>query len=324
MTRLCLTLCCLLGAAPSLAETLRLAAPAPKRSVYGTVFGAWAKAVAAGSKGQLTIDWDFNGVRADEAALVGKVQRSQLDGAVLTSAGLRVVDERVLVLELPGVGTSWRALAAARKGTRGTIERRLESKGLALLGWGDVALVHTLSKGRPVRTPSDLKTMKVHAWRADPAASIRDAVYGSKHVRTPPSGLSRVLRAKQVEVLTAAPREATDRRWAPHFDHVVQQPVGGRVAGLVLSKRTLARLTPAQRALLRRTAAEATAHLTRASRAAHERAFKTMARRMTVVRRSAAEQAAWRRTWRTVRARLAQGRFPKRLITQVEALAGAQ
>src|SRR5690606_6821303 len=105
-----------------------------------------------------------------------------------------------------------------------------------LLGTGDVGLARTFSKGKAVKTPNDLKSMKVYAWKDDPGATITASVIGYTPVLSSVPGLLPALTSGQINVATVPALAADQLQWAPHFDHVTDDVAGAAVGGLIMSK----------------------------------------------------------------------------------------
>ena len=154
-------LAAMLGSArtASAGEEIKLGTLAPADSPWGKVFKAWAKAVDQESQGALKLTWYFNGTQGDEAAMVGKMRSKQIDGGALTATGLSQIYPHVIALQLPGLFPNWGKLDSVREKTRGKFDAAFEKEGFKMLGTGDVGIAYIMSKGKPVRTPADLKSM---------------------------------------------------------------------------------------------------------------------------------------------------------------------
>src|SRR5690349_1353828 len=74
--------------------TLKMATLAPPRSPWGKVFKTWSKAVDQKTKGEVVVDWLWNGTGGPEDAVVGKIKSGQMAGSAVTSIGLAAIDKR--------------------------------------------------------------------------------------------------------------------------------------------------------------------------------------------------------------------------------------
>src|SRR3972149_5954007 len=82
-------------------NTLKMATLAPPRSPWGKVFRTWSKAVDQKTKGEVTVDWLWNGTAGPESAVVGKIKSGQIAGGAITAVGLAAIDKRFLALQMP-------------------------------------------------------------------------------------------------------------------------------------------------------------------------------------------------------------------------------
>jgi len=165
---------------PKRTESVKIGTLAPAESPWGQVFKTWQRALrertkmpegqktAEGKDYGLDLNFFWNGQQGDEAAMVTKMKSGQLDGAAITAVGLGQIHPPILILQLPGLFTSWEKLDKAREALRGDFERALEAAGFVLPGWGDVGLSRRLSRGYAVAAPGDLKGKKPYVWREDP------------------------------------------------------------------------------------------------------------------------------------------------------------
>ncbi len=303
-------------------ETIKLGTLAPKRSPWGKVFSVWAKAVKKKSGGDLKLKWYFNSQQGDEGAMVAKMRSGQLDGAAVTSVGLSKIHKNVLVLQMPGLVTGWGQLDKVRNALMPQFQKGMNSAGFHMLGTGDVGLARTMSKGKAIRSPEDLKSMKVYAWGEDPIANVTSSVIGYTPVLMGVPSLLPALQSGRVNVLTVPALAAVNLQWASQVDHMNEQVAGVAVGGLVVSQKALDGLPGDSRALLLKTGKKAGKMLTKKIRKEDRKAYKKMAKRTTVVKLDASEKARWRSVFKKIRRKLGQGTFPASLVKKAEGLAG--
>src|ERR1019366_3087147 len=126
------------------ATVVKIGTLAPANSLWAREFKKLAADVASDTKGELVLDFQWNGQAGDEVLMVQKIRTGQLDAAAVTALGLAqtgVTD--ILLFDLPGLFTSWEKLDAARDALKGEYDRLFESKGFTVLGWGDVGELKT-------------------------------------------------------------------------------------------------------------------------------------------------------------------------------------
>ena len=304
------------------AETVTIGTLAPKKSPWGKVFSVWSKAVKKKSKGKLKLKWYYNGAQGDEGAMVAKMRSGQLDGAAVTSVGLSKIHKNILVLQMPGLVSKWSELDKVRNAMMPEFQKGMSKEGFYMLGTGDVGLARTMSKGKAIRNPSDLKGMKVYRWSDDIIAPVTGSVIGYTGVPKSVPSLLPALQSGQVNVITVPALAAAQLQWAPQLDHIVDQPAGAGVGGLVMSKKTLDGLPGDVKRMLKKTGKKAGKMLTKRIRKEDKKAYKRISKKMTVVKLSSSEKKTWRKVFKKIRRNLAQGTFPSSLVKKAESLAG--
>ena len=295
---------------------------APPRSPWGKVFRIWAKAVKRKSGGALKIRWYFNGSQGDEKAMIAKMRAGQLDGAAVTAVGLSDVYSPILALQMPGLFSDWNTLDKVRDAMRSKFEAGFKANDFVLMGDGDVGKAKTMSKGRAIRSPNDLKHMKVYRWKDDIIAPVTASVVGYTAVPSTVPGLLPKLSSGLVNVITVPSLAAVSLQWASQLDHINTQTVGVGIGGLLMTAAAMKRVPADQRAMLRKTGKKAGKLLTMRIRKEDDKAFKHMKKKMTVVKLNHAEQARWRSVFKKVRRRLGQSAFPSALVSKLESLTG--
>src|SRR4029079_8713767 len=128
-------------------ESVKIGTLAPAESPWGQVFKTWQRALRErtklpesqktpeGKPYALDLSFFWNGQQGDEGAMVTKMKSGQLDGAAITAVGLGQIHPPILILQLPGLFTSWEKLDRAREALRTDFERALDAAGFLLPGW---------------------------------------------------------------------------------------------------------------------------------------------------------------------------------------------
>lgn len=306
-------------ASPALAETsLKMATSVPRESPWGLVLRTWQKAVKEKTKGEVTIELFWNGTQGDEPAQMAKVKTGQLDGAVVTAVGLGVIDPGVNVLQSPGLYSSWEQLDKGREALRARFEQKFRVQGFELLGWGDVGLDHLMSKGFPIKNPSDLKGKRAWVWREDPVLPPLFQLAGAVTVPTSLPEALPELSTGNVTVISVSALAAEQMQWSSRLDHLSMFVVAPNIGGMVLSKKSLDALPAASRDAVLETGRVAAKALTDRIRAEDAKALERLKARMTVVEPSADDLKAWKTIFAQARERLAKGTFDATLMNDAE------
>lgn len=303
-------------------NVLKFGSLAPSHSPWATVLDTWARAVETKSNGSVKLQFFYNGTQGDEAAMVGKVKDGQLQGLAATAVGLSQIHKPILVVQMPGVFSSWAKLDAARSALMGDFQSAANGRGFVILGWGDVGRMHWYSKGFAVTGPESLQGQKPYLWRDD---DIHRALFGSiPGVTTVPLGVPEVLPALNSGAVNVAHTPALtcgQLQWASRFSNVVVDSHAFMIGALVVSSSALDALSEDERKIMRDTGAIAANALTQRIRSADAEALNSQKSKLTPHDLTDAEKAAWMNVYQQTRARLGQQNvFPPELIARVESL----
>lgn len=112
-----------------------------------------------------------DGVQGGEAETVRRMRIDQLQGAVLSVAGLEEIDPSVTALQImPMMFRTLDEVAYVRNRLRPLLEKRLAEKGFVALFWGDAGWVQLFSR-KPVIHPADLRGQTIFTLVGNPAES---------------------------------------------------------------------------------------------------------------------------------------------------------
>jgi TRAP-type C4-dicarboxylate transport system substrate-binding protein len=306
-------------------RTLRIATVAPRNSSWGTVYGAWQKALEKRTEGKLDLQIYFNGVQGNEDAMVSKIRTGQLDGAAITAIGLSMIYKNVLTLQLPGVLTKWEDLDRVRKELEPDLAAAIKAKGFRIVGWGDVGLIRQFTKGFAVHRPDDVKNRHPGVWRNEPTGPALYAAIGNV-VPVPVDAMEMLpaLRSQAVDLIAAPALAAEQLQWMPYLDHVNDQVIVCALGALVFKAGVL-ELLPADLAaawddIQQRVAVAQQGRIRRLDDEAYDRALK----KMTVVHFTQAERDEWEALLRRVVKSLARGTYDRAWVNRVLKLRGME
>jgi TRAP-type C4-dicarboxylate transport system substrate-binding protein len=302
--------------------TLRFATASAEDSSAGKVLQAWAKAVSKKSKRAVAVKVYFRASQGSDAAVVAKMRAGQLDGAVLTGAGLAALHGSLAVMEMPGLVDDWSQFDSIQTALVPEFRRLLAAEGIHLVGDVSHGAVRIFSKGAAVGVPSELRGRAVHERASDPLAVVRATVLGYSPVVKSEQEVLEALRIGLVDVVRASSLEATERRWAGALSNVLAPPCSRRVSAVVLRQGALAALPGEHRKLVEKTAAKMAVNLRKRLRKEDRKAQGFLRGRLSETKLDAAQLAAWRGAHQQVRRELSKGTFPTALVRKVEQLAG--
>jgi TRAP-type C4-dicarboxylate transport system substrate-binding protein len=239
------------------------------------------------------------GVAGDEETVVRKMRVGQLDGALLTSTGLGALVPQVLVLQAPGLITSYPALDDVRKELGPQLEKLFVKAGYALISWGDSGQVRIFSKHR-VQHPDDLRQVRPWVWRGSPTMRAFIEAAGANGVTM---GLPEVFSALQtgmVDTVIASSIGVLGFQWHTRLA-TMTKPGGGIVVGAyVIRQDRLDALPKAARDHIINSAREHAEEFREGGRKLDDEASAALAKRLKSVNLWR-NQHAWEAVQRTAR-----------------------
>jgi TRAP-type C4-dicarboxylate transport system substrate-binding protein len=295
--------------------TLKVGTLAPAESPWGTVFKVWQRGVKERTNGGVELQFFWNGQQGDEVAMVGKMRTGQLDAAAITATGLAQVYKSVLVLQLPGLFTTWAKLDKARNAMRPMFEPEFESQGFKILGWGDVGIGHLMSKGFEIRVPNDLRHKNVYFLSGDPIESTFYSLIGEvtpKQLTVPE--ILPALNSGTINVVNAPALAAEQLQWSSHLDHINTSASGIGIGALVFSSAKFKSLPADVQQILIETGKVTGDALTVRIRREDDAAFGRLKSRMAAYAPNPDEQKQWEDLFAKTRAALTGRQFKPELV----------
>jgi TRAP-type C4-dicarboxylate transport system substrate-binding protein len=236
----------LAGIPEAAAKELRVATLAPDGSSWMKILGRGAQEIAKRTAGRVTYKYYAGGVQGDERDVVRKLKLGQLDGAVLTSVGLSMIDESIRVLELPNLFASVDELDHVRDKMWPYFEKKFAAKGFALGAPGDVGFIYFYTNNE-VNKLDDLRKAKVWMWADD---TIVRTMFKKLGINGVPLGVPDVLSSLQTGRINAcysSPLAAVALQWYTKVKYVTSLPMSYAIGASVTRAATLGELTPADR-----------------------------------------------------------------------------
>jgi len=306
------------------ATVVKIGTLAPANSLWAREFKRLAADVASDTKGELVLDFQWNGQAGDEVLMVQKIRTGQLDAAAVTALGLAqtgVTD--ILLFDLPGLFTSWEKLDAARDALKGEYDRLFESKGFTVLGWGDVGELKTMTVGFEVHHPTDLRGKGVFFMPGDP---IQPRVYAAIGGITPKQvSLNEILPGLQggsLNVLVAPPLAAEQLQWTSRITHISTETLAFAIGAFIASSARMQALSPQFREVIARRGQESSDRLNRLVRRLDVEAYARLKASRVAYSPSDSDRNEWRDVFIKVSTQLRGSVFTPSLFDRVVQLAG--
>ena len=281
---------------------VKMATLVPQGSAWYTTLQEMAQAWQTVSGGRVTLRLYPGGVAGDDGDVVRKMRLGTLEGGVLSSAGLADVDRSIFALELPMGYTDYDEFNAVLDKMSPQLEKIYADKGFVLLAWADAGWVHFFTKS-PVRTPDDLKALKLFAWAGDDFAVELWKSSGFKPVPLPSTEISTALQTGLVSALPTTAQAAVLLQWYTHAKYMTDVNWAVLLGAIVVLRTTWERIPADLRPALLKAAQDAGAKARAQTRESAVSDVEAMKKRgLTVVHLDAAALEAWQRA--------AEGAYP--------------
>lgn len=307
-------------AEPKPTHQIRLATLAPRQSQLGRAFQELRKELREKTNGDVELKMYHGGVAGDEETVVRKMRVGQLDGALLTSTGLGALVPQVLVLQAPGLITSYPALDDVRKALAPELEAMFDKAGYELVSWGDSGQVRIFSKHK-IQHPDDLRSVRPWVWRGSPTMRAFIEAAGANGVVL---GLPEVFGALQtgmIDTVIASSIGVLGFQWHTRLS-TMTKPGGGIVVGAyVIRKDRLDALPEVAREHILKSANEHAEEFREGGRRLDEEASEALAKRLKPVNLWR-NQHAWEAVQRKARNALAGRLYSRSLLVRVQELVG--
>jgi len=276
------------------ADQLRIGTLVPKNSLYHRqlleIGEAWRKA-EGGGKYLVYPD----GSQGGETDIVRRMRIGQLQGGLLSVAGLEAIEPSIAALQLmPLMFRSWDEVDHVREKLRAGMEKKFLDKGLVILAWGDAGWVRFFSK-QAAASPADYRGMKFFAWGSEAAQQEIMKRLGYTPV---PLEVSDILPAIQTGMINAVPSTpyfalATQvYTSAPYMLDLNWAPI---VGALVITRKAWDGMSPAAQQAVQAAGAQAGDKMRAQARREVDEAVEAMKKRgLTVTTPNAEQMKAWR------------------------------
>ena len=285
----------LAGAPPARGAVLvKMATLAPDGSTYHLFLKELADMCTTATQGRVTVRLYPGSVAGDDSDVVRKMRLGSLNAGLLTSVGVSAVDPSVMALQVPMLYASYEEIDHVLSVLGPKLEASLAAKGFILLNWADAGWVRFFTKV-PVRTPNDLKPLKLFAWGNDTDALEIWKGAGFNPVPLPSTEISTALQTGLVSALPTTPTAAVLLQWYQHAKNLTNVKWALLLGATLVNKSTWDKISPEDQKAIRAAAAEAGARLRAESRAADARDVAAMQKRgLNVIPIDAKTEALWR------------------------------
>ncbi len=275
--------------------TLKIATVAPRGSIYHQVLQEMGEKWRPAQRGKTKFVIYTDGSQGPEAAVVRRMNIGQLQGAMLTVAGLKEIDESVVALQLmPLVFRSWEEVDHVRRGMRPELEKRFRKKGYHILFWGEGGWVQFFSK-EPRLMPEDYLSARIFTWAGTNAQVTIMKSLGFKPIVLELADIVPSVQSGMINVVPVAPLWALAGQFYRKTPHMLKMNWVPIVGATVIRSEIWDAMRPEARDALTEAAVPATRRLREYRNSIDEDAIRAMTKRGLKVHEPTPKvQKAWR------------------------------
>ncbi len=313
------------GACATPTTILKLATLAPEGTSLYKGLASMKTDIKTKTNGCVDIQMFGGGQMGDEVDVVKKTRMGQLDGGALTGRGLSEIVPEVRVLEVPFLfsKSSQIDLVYNNAALKKEFQDKFAAKNFMLLGWAEAGLVQLFST-TPISSKKDLAGHKVWVWTGDEFANTFLTTLGLVGVSLAITDVQPSLQTHLIDTVYGPPLAAMAFQWPTVAKYMSKIDIVNATGGLVISKAGFDKLTPAQQAVVKQSADEATQKLVTQSRADNQSAISVMqSSGVQVITPSPENMAELKATSKEIQSKLVGVFFPQTLLDRINTIIAA-
>lgn len=237
------------GDAVANTTVIKLATLAPEGSTWIEIFNELNVELKAKTNNGVELKIYPGGVLGDEKDMIRKMFVGQIQGAVLTSAGLSTIFSEMDVFQIPFLFETYDEVDYVLKKMDGFFKKGFEDKGYILPAWTEGGFIRLMST-RPMASLDDLRKAKIWTWADAPMAK---AIFDEAGISAIPLSLPDVLVGLQtglVDVVYAPPSGAISLQWFTRTKYMTDVPLMYLIGGIVIKNNIFNKLAPDHRQIL--------------------------------------------------------------------------
>ncbi|MHC1729422.1 MAG: TRAP transporter substrate-binding protein DctP [Syntrophobacteraceae bacterium] len=275
--------------------TIKMATLAPQGSEWHRILQEMGAEWQKGSNGRIAFRLYPGGVAGDDLDLVRKMRLGTLDAGLLTLTGISAIDRGILSLEIPLAYANNSELDCVLEQVSPQLERQIEAKGFVVLGWSEGGWAYFFTK-TPVKTPDDMKKMKMFVWAGDDQYTELWKKAGFNPVPLPSTEISTALQTGLVNAVTANFQGVLLLQWYKQVNYMTQMKWAQILGGIVITKASWNKIPAELRPVIKESALKACKRLRDFARRSDQKDLEVLKQHgLQVVTIDDAMLSEWRR-----------------------------
>jgi TRAP-type transport system periplasmic protein len=274
---------------------IKVATLAPQGSEWHRIIQVMGSEWQKLSRGRIALRLYPGGVVGDDADVVRKMRLGILDGGILTISGIMAIDRSAAALEVPLAYNDESELDCVLEQLGPQLEKQYQAKGFVVLGWSDAGWAHFFTKS-PVKTPDDMKKMKMFVWAGDDQYIEMWKKAGFDPVPLPSTEIATALQTGLVDAVTLTAEGMLLLQWYKHLNYMSDLKWAMLLGGIVMSKAAWEKIPADLRPILKESALKTCRRLRDFSRQSERKDLEVLQKNgVRIVPVDGAALAEWRR-----------------------------
>lgn len=255
--------------------TIKFATLAPEGSTWMNVMKEYDQAIRKESGGRLGFKIYPGGVQGDENVVLRKIKLGQLHSAGITGNGMTTIAPKVRILDSPFLFRSYAEADYITKSFDKEFTQAFDEGGFVNLGWAEVGFIYVFTN-TPVRSPADMKDVKMWMWEGDPIAEATFQTIGIHPIQLSISDVLTSLQTRLIDGVYTSPLAAIALQWFTRVKYMLNVPLADASGAVVISKKKFDEIPPDLQEILVRNGRIYMQKLTQASREENAKSIETL------------------------------------------------
>lgn len=296
---------------------VKIATLAPDGTTWMNVMHAMGDEVKEATGGDVVFKFYGGGVAGDEHDVLRKMRVGQLHGGGFTGVGLGEILPAIRVLEVPFLYRDYAEVDHVRGIMEEHFTSLLDEAGYVLLGWAEVGFVHFFANA-PVRSISDLKSVKMWMWEGDPMAEAFFKAYETAPIPLPLTDVLTSLQTGLIDAIYTSPYGAVGLQWFTRVKYMMDLPFTDAIGAVVVTKKRFNKIPEEHREKVLEISRRHTATLNAQTRVDQETAIARMQKEgIEIINVDKAQIPEWERIGGQARAELVGKLFDQATLDRV-------
>ena len=286
-------LAAILLAGSAQAATIKIATVAPDGTAWMREMRAGADQVKKDTDGRVEIKYYPGGVMGDEPTVLRKIRIGQLQGGAFTGGELSQLDKDAQIYSLPFLFRTQDEVDKVRAQLDPLLKQSFDKVGFDVAGISGGGFAYLMSV-KDIRNKDDLKAAKVWVPQGDRVAEAGFKAGGVTPISLPLADVYTSLQTGLIDTVANTPAGAIAFQWHTKVRHMVDLPITYVVGILVIDKKALDTLSPADQKAVNDDLGAAFARLEKINRDDNAQAKIALQKQgMEIFTPNAAETASW-------------------------------